>query len=392
MLERAVWWLGLLALGIALAACDGDPDAPAPTPIPAPTVTPTATPTAIATPTAVPTLTATPSPSPTPVSAVTPSPSPTPAPTATPMIMRYGAPDPDGAVDAPGEYAFFSVDGDAIATYEGLRRDAVRLVIHERDADGRSWAAFYGAVDAGDHFEWREADDCWVRYFVDGALPPDAPHRAFAVRRYGYAYTGCSGPTAATGDRLWTWNPPNMRSPFNVPVRHGPWLLVPNGMWASPVLEEEVQVRALPQDRASGDGGTEWPQQPFPEPRLPEGWTGGVGIAPHGYLEGYYFYADDEGYLGLATTILLRYYLPAHEPTGEGTGSEAYVHEIRIVDGRPALLWYLAEPRAITSTRVSIYDDATGIEYITGGYATHLRNDIEATLEIARTLVPDALR
>ena len=390
MLERAVWWLGLLALGLALAACDDDPDAPEPTTIPAPTVTSTATPTAIATPTAPPTtLPATPTPSPTATAIATPTPSPT----ATPIIMRYGAHDPDGVVDAPGEYAFFSAHGDAIATYEGLRRDAVRLVIHERDTDSGSWAAFYDAVEAGDHFEWREADDCWVRYFVDGTLPPDALRRAFAVRRYGYAYTGCSGPIAATGDHIWNWNPPNMRSPFSVPVRHGPWLLVPNEMWDSPVLEEEVQVRALPRDRgASGDSGTEWPPRPFPEPRLPEGWTGGVGIAPHGYLEGYYSYADDEGYLGLATTILLRYYLPAHEQTGEGTGPEAYVHEIRIVDGRPALLWYPAKPRVITSTLVSIYDDATGIEYITNGYATHLRNDIEATLEIARTLVPDALR
>lgn len=86
MLERAVWWLGLLALGIALAACDGDPDAPEPTTIPAPATTPTATPTAIATPTAVPstlpptptTPTATPTQTATPIATASPDPAPVP--------------------------------------------------------------------------------------------------------------------------------------------------------------------------------------------------------------------------------------------------------------------------------------------------------------------------
>ena len=82
MLERAVWWLGLLALGIALAACDGDPDAPEPTTTPAPTAMPTATPTAIATP--PPTPTAAP---PTPTAAP-------PTPTTTPAATTSPASDP----------------------------------------------------------------------------------------------------------------------------------------------------------------------------------------------------------------------------------------------------------------------------------------------------------
>ena len=304
-----------------------------------------------------------------------------------PVVMRDGAPDPTGAVDEAGEYAFFAADGSAITTYEGLRQDAARLVIHERDADGQSWAAFYDAVEAGDHFEWREADDCWVRYFVDEAppAPAGAPVRVFAVRRYGYAYTGCAGPIAATGDRTWSWAPPGIRSPdVAVPVRHGPWLLTPKGDWGG-ALEDQVQVRALPRDGA--DDGTAWHPRPFPEPRVPEGWTGGVGIAPHGYLEG--FYSDEEGF-ALLVTIALRYYLPRYEYTGEGVGPDAYVHEVRVIDGRTMLLKYLAEPGVMTSTLVSIYDDASGIEYITEGYAPHLRNDIEATIKIARTLVPGA--
>ena len=364
-------------MAVALAACGGTEQAP--TPAPTPTATPTPTPAPTVAPTAAPTAVAS--------VAATPTPSPTASPTPAPVVMRYGAPDPTGAVDEPGRYAFFAADGSAITTYEGLRQDAARLVIHERDADGQSWAAFYDAVEAGDHFEWREADDCWVRYFVDDAppAPADAPVRVFAVRRYGYAYTGCAGPIAATGDRTWSWAPPGIRSPdVAVPVRYGPWLLTPKGDWGG-ALEDQVQVRALPRDGA--DDGTAWHPRPFPEPRVPEGWTGGVGIAPHGYLEG--FYSDEEGF-ALLVTIVLRYYLPRYEYTGEGVGPDAYVHEVRVIDGRTMLLKYLAEPDVMTSTLVSIYDDASGIEYITEGYAPHLRNDIEATIEIARTLVPDA--
>ena len=69
MPERAVWWLGLLALGIALAACDGAPDAPESATIPAPAVTAAATITASATPIpppSPPTATASPPPAPAP--------------------------------------------------------------------------------------------------------------------------------------------------------------------------------------------------------------------------------------------------------------------------------------------------------------------------------------
>ena len=375
-------WLGL-AMAVALAACGGAEPAPMPAP---PTATPTAVASASATPTASPTPAPTVAPTAVASASATPMPTPTASPTPAPVVMRYGAPASDGVVDEAGEYAFLAADGSAVTTYGGLRQDAARLVIHERDADGESWAAFYDAVAAGDHFEWREADDCWVRYFVDDAppAPADAPVRVFGVRRYGYAYTGCDGAIAATGERAWTWAPPGVRSPdVAVPVRHGPWLLVPRGDWSG-VLEDMVQVRSL---AVGGADGTAWHPRPFPEPRVPEGWTGGVGIAPHGYLEG--FYSDEEGF-ALLITIALRYYLPMYEYTGEGVGPDAYVQEIRIIDGRTALLRYSAEPRVITSTFVSIYDNASGIEYITGGYASGLRNDIEATIEIARTLVPIA--
>ena len=312
---------------------------------------------------------------------------------AEPPPLRYGAPEPTGIVDAPGEYAFFSADG-PVTTYEGLRQDVAQLVIHQRDADGASWEAFYDGVEAGDDFEWREADDCWVRYLVDEVLPDptDAPLKVLAVRRYGYAYTGCSGTVAATGDRMWTWAPPNIQSPdITVPVRHGPWLLVPQ-IWEDTV-EEQVQVRTWSVDRpVVGQGREEtsasaWPPHPLPEPTLPDGWEGGIGMGELGYIEGYY--SDTTGYLGVVITILLRYFIPAYESTGSGIGQGNYVHEARIIEGLPAILWYLAEPATITSTRVSIFDPASGIEYITEGYSKNLRNDIEATIVIAKSLLPN---
>ena len=311
---------------------------------------------------------------------------------AEPPPLRYGAPKPSGIVDAPGEYAFFSADG-PVTTYEGLRQDVAQLVIHQRDADGASWEAFYDGVEAGDDFEWREADDCWVRYLVDEVLPDpaDAPLKVLAVRRYGYTYTGCNGAVSATGDRMWTWAPPNIQSPdITVPVRHGPWLLVPQS-WEDTV-EEQVQVRTWSVNRpVAGQGHEEtgasaWPPHPLPEPTLPDGWEGGIGMGDLGYIEGYY--SDTTGYLGVAITVLLRYFLPAYETTGSGIGQGSYVHEMRIIEGLPAILWYLAEPATITSTRVSIFDDSSGIEYITEGYSESLRNDIEATIIIAKSLLP----
>ena len=311
---------------------------------------------------------------------------------AEPPPLRYGAPEPGGIVDAPGEYAFFSNDGPA-TTYEGLRQDVEQLVIHQRDADGASWEEFYAGVEAGDDFEWREADDCWVRYLVDEVLPDptDAPLKVLAVRRYGYAYTGCSGAVPATGDRMWNWEPPNIQSPdITVPVRHGPWLLVPQ-IWEDTV-EEQVQVRTWSVDRPVAGQGLEetnasaWPPHPLPEPTLPDGWEGGIGMGDLGYIEGYY--SDTRGYLGVIITILLRYFIPAYEFTGSGVGQGNYVHETRIIEGLPAFLWYLAEPKTITSNGVSIFDPSSGIEYIAEGYAESIRNDIEATIIIAKSLLP----
>ena len=70
-----------------------------------------------------------------------------------------------------------------VAVYESLRDGtATRLLVNKADAQGVSRATLYDAVLAGDFFEWREADDCWVRYRVTEVHsdpPGAAPRKLF---------------------------------------------------------------------------------------------------------------------------------------------------------------------------------------------------------------------
>ena len=50
----------------------------------------------------------------------------------------------------------------------------------------------------GDLFEWRQAEDCWVRYKVTSVLPdPSGYEQGFGVEWMTYAFTGCSGAVSA---------------------------------------------------------------------------------------------------------------------------------------------------------------------------------------------------
>ena len=303
-----------------------------------------------------------------------------------PVVMRYGAPQTDGVVDAPGEYAFFSADG-PITTYEGLRRDVERLVIHERDADGASWAAFYAGVAAGDDFEWREADDCWVRYLVDEVLPDptDAPLTALAVRWITYAYTGCSGALAATGDRMWTWTPENYQlSDPAIPIRHGPWQPRPLD-WAGEV-EEAVLVPVPTQEEIFGVD--EIKRHPlWRDPAIPSGWR--IHAISSGFNETYgvsVTYVNEEGYLALETHV---YHSGVIGQDWPSTTVDPQIRktETRIIDGHPAIVTYSPEKSLYQSTLVMIFNNETGVEYVVIGYDPSLKTTgIEATIKIARSL------
>ncbi len=320
--------------------------------------------------------------------------------------LTYGAPSWTGIVDAPGEHAFFTNRGPAI-TYEGLRNDVIQVVIHKQDAGGAMRDAIYDDVEVGDDFEWREATDCWVRYVVERVLPDptDMPLKVLAVKRYGYAYTGCSGQVSLTGSRTLTWVPPNIQSPdITVPVRHGPWLLVPPG---SHVLEEET-YHLPPPLAAAGVSPTCRTNcldpietnditvaQQFPlwqEPELPAEWFFARGhIGSHASPVYGYRAAYSNAHGRTAVEILVGYVVdkPYQFPAYRGGG---IISELRMIGGKAVWVRYSpAGPNHIdfASTIVDIHDDATGIGYIVFGYDPSLYGDnVDGTISIARSLLP----
>ena len=229
-----------LSLASALAACSGAPEerpapgatappaaqqptgTPSPTPIAtaAPTGTPSPTPVATAAPTGTPSPTAeaapaqTPTPTPTPVATAAPTPTAEAAPPETPSAtaFRYDTHDTTGEVAEPGSYAFLADPADttsAVTTYEALRDGTTTaLLIHKSDAHGASQAALYDAVEAGDLFEWHEADDCFVRYKVNEVKPDSSgtvPRKLLAVEWMTYGFTGCSGVVSANAAATVDW-------------------------------------------------------------------------------------------------------------------------------------------------------------------------------------------
>ena len=91
------------------------------------------------------------------------------------VTLTYDTYDTTGAVTEAGSYAFLGGEDGAsvVATYEALRDGtATSLRIHTSDADGASRADVYDEVGAGDLFEWKQADDCFVRYTVTSTPQP----------------------------------------------------------------------------------------------------------------------------------------------------------------------------------------------------------------------------
>ena len=434
----------LAALVLALAACTGGaddpPSPPATTPIAATaTTTPTAPPAPIeppTTPTPSPTSTATP----TPTATVMPSPTATPAPTSTatptptpsepPTTFRYNTYDTSGEVAAPGSYAFLANPADtttAVTTYEGLRDGtATALRIHQTDADGGSRAAFLDTVEVGDLFEWRQAEDCWVRYQIE--LTPIAgtgATRDFGIRWVTYAPTGCSGAVPATSASTMEWRPPDaIQSPaLTSPVRHGQYLLIPTPAWDGPMapgekgddplrltgilIEPQVDVAPPPDYRASIHAVTPTervrvetsdPAEArrliplWRDPVLPEGWTlrraeVGTPDAPfYGYMAEY---NDERGHLALLVYVSYPDRRPDYRWVNSASDAES-TYELRTVDGHAALVTYSPPgPRhyRYDSTKVQIFDETTGIKYWLLGQDQSLSGaNVDATIEIARSL------
>ena len=317
--------------------------------------------------------------------------------------LRYDAYDLTGAVEAPGSYAFLADADDpstAVTTYEGLRDgSATALLIHTTDADGVSRADVYDAVEAGDLFEWRQADDCWVRYRVTNvpAAEAAAAYREFGVRWETYVFQGCqtdSLPTSALTVKFTAAAelPLEHLGGTNLTgfaVVHGVRQLVPVGVLSpsgevlsgTAVAVEPARVRPLTPLAGSvphihtGDLAEARRLPYWREPRVPAGWrfagarSGDSAGGLHGYTAGY---VGPEGYL--AVTIMGAYAsmlpMPADASWTVNDTQWLIVRELRVIAGRPATVTYSPlgpKHHDGAFVNVEVYDVATGAGYIVYG-------------------------
>ena len=302
-----------------------------------------------------------------------------------PWCLRYDRLDATGEVASAGEWAILGGNGEVLATWEQLRSEAATLRVHQTDAGGNSWASEFGAVAVNDLFEWRLADDCWVRYRVTGA--PAAPSGAsgrweFPVEWVSYAPTGCVGAIPATlALRADEAPPPLTWADVTSPVWHGPYLLYPRGGWngtwpglPSP-LPGPVSIGTQDDSWPSSDPAAVQRHPLWRDPDLPTGWTVSSMGADADYLEAWY--ANDRGYMGVEIHIF-RY--TGHVHLLQATRD---IVEIGMVEGHPAVIH-------AHGSIVEMLDETTGIMYIVYGHDSNLRRNADAVVAIARSLLPPA--
>ena len=178
---------------------------------------------------------------------------------------------------------------------------------------------------------------------------------------------------------------------ITTPVRHGWTLLIPRG-WQGEVEDvEQLDTPAAPVAILATESISEARQiANWREPTLPAGWHFWRASAGSGYDSPVYgytaTYGDAQGYKAVEILVTGRSGVTHHEPVSGGNS----VDELRIIDGHAARVRY--DPpvefptRPSSPTRVVIFDDVAGLNYIVYGYHPLLRGDIDATVEIARSL------
>ncbi len=318
--------------------------------------------------------------------------------------LSYNIYDTTGAVTTPGSYAFLSdpdAPSTAVTTYEALRDGTTTaLLIHTSDAHGASQAALYDTVEAGDLFEWRQADDCFVRYTVTEVKPDPTgtvPRKLLGVEWMTYAFTGCKGavmPDAAVST-IWGPLPDLGGTSLTVPIRHGAVQIVPAG-WTGEVEEEER--REAPRSSAyvqTSDLAVARTLDFWREPTLPEGWTlasasaGGPTDASYGFCS---VYVTPEGYIGVR--------ICGGWATGVGNTADASwtpslgggrvglsVRETRVISGRTATVTYSPQGpghNELAAINVWVYSERSGLVYAVYGAARG--SNVEAAIAIAQSL------
>ncbi len=314
--------------------------------------------------------------------------------------LRYRSYDASGAVATPGSYAFLidsSLGASVVATFEGLRDGtATALLVHQSDAYGASQAQVYDPILAGDLFEWRQADDCWVRYRVTEVKPDPTgivPRKLVAVEWMTYAFTGCSGPIAGSVGASFAWGhlPDVGGASLTAPVVHGPFQIVPEhwtGATQEPVTRESA---GYSYSRPTGTTDiNEARQLPFwRDPTLPEGATlewarsGSVSDPVYGYSARYH---------GGESEVAISGYDAAHrrEPEKATWLNGRGARETRVIAGRPAIVIYSPPGPSYDAwfpLTVWIYDAAAEAIYTIRGENTNLTgSNVDRVIAIARSL------
>ena len=314
------------------------------------------------------------------------------------MSLRYQTHDPTGAAAAPGSYAFLTEDGPgepAVSTYEALRDGtATELRINVSDAAGTSHADHYNSVAVADIIEWREADDCFVRYEVTAIEdePPAASIKRFTIEWMTYAFTGCSGAIAADASVTMTFGSlPHLGGPGLIaPVVHGVYQIVPVG-WTGPTrpVEPSEFTTSYPEVYTTTNLVEARQMRHWREISVPAGWRfrkaeeGGFRESPtDGYCAWYVTATGDRG-LKVCGNKGSRIWFGAGESAWHNGNS---VFETRIVAGRPASVIYSATDPYFPLT-LWVYDAATQVEYNIFGYHKSLvGKQVDAVIAIAESL------
>ena len=330
------------------------------------------------------------------------------------VTLSYDTYDTTGAVATAGSYAFLT-EGEgsamtAVTTYEGLRDGSTTsLLIHKSDAHEASQTALYDVLEAGDLFEWRRADDCFVRYAVTEVKPDPTgtvPRKLLGVEWMTFAFTGCSGTivsgsasgsstnskTSSTVGVRWGKLPDLGGPSLAAPVVHGAYQVAPVGWTGAVVPWQGDYSPTFPELTSTTDVSEARNMRHWREPAVPAGWTfakaeeGGYEIQRRDGYSAWYVTADGEDGFELRG---------AYVGVGVSGAKEAAWHsgsslrETRVVAGRPAVVIYSKVSRDFPLT-LWVYDPATQVQYTIYGQHSSLRGgNVDAVIAIAESLFED---
>lgn len=326
-----------------------------------------------------------------------------------PDALRYGYLDASGTAGEPGSYAFTTgTDGApaAVTTFEGLRDgSATALLLHTADVDGVSHAALLDSLEAGDRFEWRRADACWVRYRVTGELPDPAgaaARKLLGVQWETYAFTGCRGEMPANAYATFNFNPlPDLGGTgLEVPVVHGPWQLVPED-WEGAIGVRNRDGLGSPgpsRDSAYADSRDMAGAQARPDwatPALPPGWAfAGAYRGPLTDITAGVCASWTNASGDLAVEICETHRTAEDNALQASWDDGLGVREIRTIGDFLALTAYSPpgpDHDPLLHVEVSLHDPTTRTTYTVFGLDPSLAGDnVGAVIEIARSVIEGA--